>query len=227
MGTELGVSRSILVLSIVIACFAVLWPKIFYPMLMTAVGSDTMTGRPRQTSPVFSNNERMKTSTQHPALMHPRMRDAYGPAGKPLPSMPLRSASGPVTTRPIPPQVQTGPAAVGSLGIIMPVYSILIVAFFAYTIFRLLTRVQEEEESQTDGDPSLTRQWTHGKELPVDPESRKQSHILAQRMAKTRDTSSSRQTKSLSRTEGELLFRRLTSHQAPENNEWGNRRKGK
>lgn len=37
MSGEFGTGKTIFVLAIVVGCFAVLWPKIFYPMLTASV----------------------------------------------------------------------------------------------------------------------------------------------------------------------------------------------
>lgn len=34
--TDIGVGKSIAVLAVVVGCFTVLWPKIFYPMMQAA-----------------------------------------------------------------------------------------------------------------------------------------------------------------------------------------------
>lgn len=45
---EFGTGKTVLILTIVAACFAVLWPKIFYPMLVSSPGgkpqSDSLNG---------------------------------------------------------------------------------------------------------------------------------------------------------------------------------------
>lgn len=37
MATEFGTGKTIFILAIVMGCFAILWPKIFYPMLQSSV----------------------------------------------------------------------------------------------------------------------------------------------------------------------------------------------
>ncbi|NEU33580.1 hypothetical protein GN156_23140, partial [bacterium LRH843] len=37
MATEFGTGKTVFILAIVVGCFAVLWPKIFYPMLQGSV----------------------------------------------------------------------------------------------------------------------------------------------------------------------------------------------
>lgn len=39
MATEFGTGKSIFILAIVVGCFAILWPKIFYPMLQSSVSA--------------------------------------------------------------------------------------------------------------------------------------------------------------------------------------------
>ncbi len=43
--TELSTGKSLLVIAVVLGCFAVLWPKIFYPMLF---GSNSGSSSNRQ-----------------------------------------------------------------------------------------------------------------------------------------------------------------------------------
>lgn len=37
MATEFGTGKTIFILAIVFGCFAILWPKIFYPMIQSSV----------------------------------------------------------------------------------------------------------------------------------------------------------------------------------------------
>lgn len=37
MATEFGTGKTVFILAIVIGCFAILWPKIFYPMIQSSV----------------------------------------------------------------------------------------------------------------------------------------------------------------------------------------------
>ena len=96
----------------------------------------------------------MISGGMHPAMMHPRMREAMsqGHVGQLPPAAPLKtqmSISPDGTTGRLPVQAAraTGPSSVGTMGMIMPIYSIVIVLFFIYTMFKLLTRNNDEEES--------------------------------------------------------------------------------
>jgi hypothetical protein len=39
MAIEFGTGKTIFILAIVVGCFAVLWPKLFYPMLQASVNA--------------------------------------------------------------------------------------------------------------------------------------------------------------------------------------------
>ena len=41
MAVEFGTGKTIFILAIVVGCFAVLWPKLFYPMLQASVNTRT------------------------------------------------------------------------------------------------------------------------------------------------------------------------------------------
>lgn len=89
----------------------------------------------------------------HPAMMHPRMREAMsqGNSGRLPPAQPLKtqmfmSPDGTTGRLPVQAAKATGPSSVGTLGMIMPIYSIVIVLFFIYAMFKLITRDKEDEE---------------------------------------------------------------------------------
>jgi len=37
---EFGTAKTVFILAIVVGCFAILWPKIFYPMLLTSLSGE-------------------------------------------------------------------------------------------------------------------------------------------------------------------------------------------
>lgn len=45
MPTEISKSKTICILAIVVGCFAVLWPSLFYPMLKGSFAPQTHTGK--------------------------------------------------------------------------------------------------------------------------------------------------------------------------------------
>ncbi|KAI1289576.1 hypothetical protein HDE_08787 [Halotydeus destructor] len=169
MANELNTGKSVVILAVVIGCFAVLWPQIFYPML----------------SSFFATNHRNDIDRNiniHPSMMHPRLREA-------MKSAPLIVAKKETTRSPSPllsqvsgqqatdkqPINQGGNgngqklAGGGAMSFIMPVYTIAIVIFFVFTIFKLLTRKEDEELNSVK--PVL-------KDFAMDPENRK--YILSE-----------------------------------------------
>ena len=69
MTNDLGTGRTVVILTVVIGCFGVLWPKIFFPMFH---------------STITTNNE--VDRGMHPSMMHPRLRDVM----KSTPLTPIR-----------------------------------------------------------------------------------------------------------------------------------------
>lgn len=41
MAVEFGTAKTVFILAIVVGCFAILWPKLFYPMLTASVTNRT------------------------------------------------------------------------------------------------------------------------------------------------------------------------------------------
>ncbi|XP_022240181.1 resistance to inhibitors of cholinesterase protein 3-like isoform X3 [Limulus polyphemus] len=138
--SELSTGKSVFVLAVVIGCFAVLWPKIFYPMMQTAF-SITMT--------TYDNDEESFGENSHshidPEILPARVRAAMGesrPGSRPQihegrPLMHPAAKQGP--------KVQ--PKSGGAMGIIMPIYTLLIVVFFLYTIFKFVFKKPADEET--------------------------------------------------------------------------------
>jgi hypothetical protein len=61
MAVEFGTGKTICILAIVAGCFAVLWPKLFYPMLQASVNTrnptDNSQGKPDDGSGLFLNTQ--------------------------------------------------------------------------------------------------------------------------------------------------------------------------
>ncbi|XP_076355724.1 uncharacterized protein LOC143249555 isoform X4 [Tachypleus tridentatus] len=137
--SELSTGKSVFVLAVVIGCFAVLWPKIFYPMMQTAFSITTTK---------YDNNEESFGENSHshidPELLPARVRAAMGESrpgsrpqiheGRPLMHPAARQG----------PKIQ--PKSGGAMGIIMPIYTLLIVVFFIYTIFKFVFKKPADEE---------------------------------------------------------------------------------
>lgn len=62
---EFGTGKTIFILAIVVGCFAVLWPKIFYPMLLSSIS-----GTPPQTSvPPVDTSQGMQPPQKAPLFI--------------------------------------------------------------------------------------------------------------------------------------------------------------
>ncbi|XP_069681322.1 resistance to inhibitors of cholinesterase protein 3 isoform X7 [Periplaneta americana] len=139
MAVEFGTGKTIFILAIVVGCFAVLWPKLFYPMLQASVNTrtpiDSSQGHHRQERPPH-----LRPDMLHPALRErgraipqshivPRVVEKEGRPG-PIPGMrPPMGGAG---------HVVPAPKGSGTMGIVMPIYTIGIVVFFMYTIMKVM-----------------------------------------------------------------------------------------
>ncbi|KAG8197375.1 hypothetical protein JTE90_013499 [Oedothorax gibbosus] len=146
MAADFGTGKTLVVLSIVLGCFAILWPKIFYPMMQTAfamtspnidadgrIRSDNA-DRPPHLHPSSSNNPRIRgvAGTQQEDIQDKfLMRE-----GRPFPN--------PASRQPPKPEAKTG----GAMSIIMPIYTVGIVVFFLYTVLKLVFKKPNEGEKK-------------------------------------------------------------------------------
>ncbi|XP_014223993.1 nucleomorphin-like isoform X6 [Trichogramma pretiosum] len=145
-GMEFGPRKTIVILAIVVGCFAILWPKIFYPMLTASLYPPP----PIETSGTIRQE---RQTPPHAGSLHPALRER----GRAIPSShvvpkiqerPDHMMPMPMKMRPpmggaghvVPP-----PKSNGSLGILMPLYTIGIVIFFVYTISKVLRKAADNE----------------------------------------------------------------------------------
>ncbi|XP_017799344.1 PREDICTED: probable inactive protein kinase DDB_G0270444 isoform X3 [Habropoda laboriosa] len=141
---DFGPRKTIFILAIVAGCFAVLWPKIFYPMLTASV---TTTHQPSDNSGTIKQERR---TPPHAGGLHPALIER----GRAIPSSHIVPK---VTDRPDhvvpkmrPPlggagHVVPAPKGNGTMGIIMPLYTLGIVLFFLYTIVKVLKKNSDSE----------------------------------------------------------------------------------
>ncbi|GFU22351.1 RIC3 domain-containing protein [Nephila pilipes] len=151
---DFGTGKSLVVLAIVLGCFAVLWPKIFYPMMQTAFA---------MTSPKVDSDGRFQDNDRPPHL-HPA---SMGPRGRGPPSDDVQDKFLMREGRPFPhPQarqpVKSQPKSGGAMSIIMPIYTVGIVVFFLYTVLKLVFKKPNEGDKK----PLI-------KDFHMDPEYRK------------------------------------------------------
>lgn len=155
---SLGPRKTLLVLVVVAGCFAVLWPKVFYPMLVNSTSGQIKPGpvdkisairqerpthiRPEMVHPAFKERGRAipqpeVTSSRRPG---PPPRIVEGRPG-PIPGMrPAMGGAGHI----VPPSKQSNN---GFLGVLMPIYTVGFVVFFTYTIMKLVFKKKTETYS--------------------------------------------------------------------------------
>ncbi|XP_064476795.1 resistance to inhibitors of cholinesterase protein 3-like isoform X2 [Ornithodoros turicata] len=136
--TELGMGKSIAVLAVVVGCFTILWPKIFYPMMQAAFS---------MTSPDYGPDDDSYRGP-HPAHIMPGQMHMKEGMGQERPNEKSRVREG----RPFPhPSVRQPPKQApktgGAMNFIMPLYTIGIVLFFLYTVLKLVCKKKPEDEA--------------------------------------------------------------------------------
>ncbi|XP_057651495.1 DNA ligase 1 isoform X5 [Diorhabda carinulata] len=157
MVNDLSPRKTMLVLVIVVGCFAVLWPKVFYPMLVGSAitrikpSSIDRTQAIRQERPLHLRSEMVHpafrergraipqtefTPTKPAPPSHLIKKVVEGKPG-PIPGMrPTIGGAGHI----VPPSKQGG----NTMGLIMPLYTIGIVVFFAYTVMKVVFKKQSD-----------------------------------------------------------------------------------
>ncbi|CRK97570.1 CLUMA_CG010956, isoform A [Clunio marinus] len=168
----LGPKKTFLVLFTVVGCIAILFPKIFYPMLMGAGGAkDHSRGPPnllKQERPPYLSEIVIPGMQERGRAIPPHSVSIIERPGRPggLPSRPgmieRRPGSPMVQGQPGPnmraaayqAQTQSQPKAQGPTSIIMPIYTFGIVAFFIFTISKLVMKKLNKNQSQPiESDP--------------------------------------------------------------------------
>merc|ERR1719471_1368450 len=184
-------SQTVLILTVMVGCFGVLWPKIFSPMFFgdnshhhdlddhSSFGGGGALFPGEHPNPAM----RARMGAPHPGL-------AAGP-GKQVPGQP------PVRTidkewpdkHPRPGMRPTlgGPgiqpnqkqAAGGGMNVIMPIYTVAILVFFIYTIIKILfkNKTNEEEEDEEFLNSEYYKNCVaQGKKAPISNEKQFQKH---------------------------------------------------
>ncbi|XP_017754236.1 PREDICTED: calponin homology domain-containing protein DDB_G0272472 isoform X3 [Eufriesea mexicana] len=141
--TDFGPRKTIFILAIVAGCFAVLWPKIFYPMLTASV-------TPHHTPDNSGTLKQERRTPPHAGGLHPALRER----GRTIPSSHIVpkvvDKIDHVVLKMRPPlggagHVVPAPKGNGTTGIIMPLYTLGIVLFFLYTIVKVLRKNSDNE----------------------------------------------------------------------------------
>jgi len=161
MAGDFSTGKTVLVLAIVVGCFAVLWPRVLYPILISTP--------PPPPSPSKEDPASRRGAPPRPLphdMLHPALRDrahAYTQRGGPgarggaHPGLRPPMAGGGHLPPPTAPHKGNN-----SMSVIMPLYTVGIIIFFLYTIMKVLTKKPCEA-------PSSPRV----KDFHMDPEQRK------------------------------------------------------
>lgn len=143
MTTDMTTGKTLFVLAVVLGCFAVLWPKIFYPMMFEPHDKKIKPDHLPRPGPEFG----------HPALRADRGRPIFpGEEGrtlrrtidkdlKPGPVPGMRPSMGGPGIQP-----QAAQRSQGPMGVLMPLYTIGIVVFFVYTVMKIIFKKKDETE---------------------------------------------------------------------------------
>lgn len=129
--SESGSKRSLTVLAVVVACFAVLWPKIFYPMIQSILFP--------------SDEEEIQDSIKklnYDDMIHPQMRASMGEA-RPTEKLARDGNRGlfhPYLRHATKPQTK----GAGAVNLVIPVYTIAIILFFLYSVLKMAVKRWDE-----------------------------------------------------------------------------------
>ncbi|PAA76112.1 hypothetical protein BOX15_Mlig010549g1 [Macrostomum lignano] len=139
---ELSVqTKTYLVLGIMVCCFAVLYPKIFHPMIMAGLGL-------RQSQSSGSGGG------DWPDGVHPKLRRPMpgGPGGGPGPRMAAEHAAS------VQARQQSGFGGRGNVvGLILPVYAIGIVLYLVYTLVKVMGGFKSNSNATNSRNSSARR----------------------------------------------------------------------
>merc|ERR1712012_691836 len=156
-------SQTVLILTVVVGCFGVLWPKIFNPMFFgdtyshQDISDDAGSFGGGSLFPEHPNPAmRARMGAPHPELAAGHGKPVDRPGAVPVraidkewPDKHPRPGMRPTIGGPgiQPNQKQT---AGGGMGVIMPIYTVAILVFFIYTIVKILFKNKNNEEEEED-----------------------------------------------------------------------------
>lgn len=140
--SDIGVGKSIAVLAIVVGCFTVLWPKVFYPMMQAAFSMSFSA----QEGPDGLIPGRGAQSRMHEAMGQARPHDPEYARGRPFPHPSMRQ----------PPRQATKTG--GTMNLVMPLYTIGVVVFFLYTVLKLVCKKPPAPAAPDSGNQES---WSH------------------------------------------------------------------
>ncbi|XP_065719354.2 resistance to inhibitors of cholinesterase protein 3 isoform X10 [Drosophila suzukii] len=173
--------KTALIIVTVIGCIAILWPKVFHPMMFGGVPPPKQNLKDQRAAPGGLRQER--PAHLHPESIYQAMKERGRaiPATQTVPILEQRktSPSNPppriVDGRPGPIPGMRPPMGAGalhqpqqrgsSMGFLMPLYTVGIVVFFGYTLMKIMFKKQVPNEpyGPTPSNPSF-RQEVFGKQ---------------------------------------------------------------
>ncbi|XP_067631659.1 resistance to inhibitors of cholinesterase protein 3 isoform X7 [Eurosta solidaginis] len=177
--TEEGLSpkKTAVIIVTVVGCIAILWPKVFYPMMFGGVAPSKNANLNDQRGPGALRQER--PAHLHPESIYQAMRERGRAIPATTPTVPILERKGSPSNSP--PRIVDGrpgpipgmrpPMGGGSMhqpqaragngmGFIMPLYTIGIIVFFGYTIMKIVFKrpVPNAPYGPTQTDPNFRKQ---------------------------------------------------------------------
>ncbi|GIY70393.1 RIC3 domain-containing protein [Caerostris extrusa] len=124
--------KSLTVLAVVVACFAVLWPKIFFPMIISILFP---------TDNEEENQAEIRKLDFHD-MIHPQMREAMGEA-RPL-EKPLREGNKALFHPSVRYTVKPQSKGAGAVNLVIPIYTIAVILFFIYSLLKTILKRNQD-----------------------------------------------------------------------------------
>ncbi|XP_036331090.1 uncharacterized protein LOC118742817 isoform X12 [Rhagoletis pomonella] len=177
MQNGLSPKKTAVIIVTVVGCIAILWPKVFYPMMFGGVAPAKSGNLNEQRGPGGLRQER--PAHLHPESIYQAMRERGRAIPATTPTVPILERKGSpsnpppriVNGRPGPipgmrPPMGAGsmhqpqPRGGGSVGFLMPLYTIGIVVFFGYTIMKIVFKkpVPNAPYGPTPSDPNFRKE---------------------------------------------------------------------
>ncbi|XP_017491803.1 PREDICTED: uncharacterized protein LOC108379855 isoform X12 [Rhagoletis zephyria] len=177
MQNGLSPKKTAVIIVTVVGCIAILWPKVFYPMMFGGVAPAKSGNLNEQRAPGGLRQER--PAHLHPESIYQAMRERGRAIPATTPTVPILERKGSpsnpppriVNGRPGPipgmrPPMGAGsmhqpqPRGGGSVGFLMPLYTIGIVVFFGYTIMKIVFKkpVPNAPYGPTPSDPNFRKE---------------------------------------------------------------------
>ncbi|XP_055929728.1 resistance to inhibitors of cholinesterase protein 3-like [Argiope bruennichi] len=125
--------RSLTVLAVVVACFAILWPKIFYPMISSIILPSA--------SEEESIDEIRKLDFYD--MIHPQMKEAMGEA-RPLDKPATKDAHKVLFHPSIKYAAKPQSKGTSAVNLVIPVYTLVVILFFIYSVCKMFLKKKQD-----------------------------------------------------------------------------------